>query len=145
MTSVAILKCLNFNGCTPASVMLKASEGYFKKASYQVKFTKEGYEEKVIPLTCKVDGWYFGNIVFGGLIGFLIVDPATGAMYKFDTELLHETLTRLPTSENEPQLKIDELSKIPANWKEHLVLLETRWKLRSGGVDFPSNSGRQHH
>jgi hypothetical protein len=29
-----------------------------------------------------MDGWYIGNILFGGVIGFLIVDPATGAMWK---------------------------------------------------------------
>lgn len=29
-----------------------------------------------------MDGWYWGNILFGGLIGMLAVDPATGAMYK---------------------------------------------------------------
>ena len=27
-----------------------------------------------------MNGWYIGNILFGGLIGFLIVDPLTGAM-----------------------------------------------------------------
>lgn len=31
-----------------------------------------------------MDGWYIGNLLFGGLIGMLIVDPATGAMYKLD-------------------------------------------------------------
>jgi hypothetical protein len=34
------------------------------------------------PITSKIDGWYFANIVFGGLIGMVIVDPATGAMFK---------------------------------------------------------------
>ena len=29
-----------------------------------------------------MDGWYIGNIVFGGLIGWLVVDPASGAMWK---------------------------------------------------------------
>jgi hypothetical protein len=31
-----------------------------------------------------MDGWYIGNILFGGLIGILIVDPLTGAMWKLD-------------------------------------------------------------
>lgn len=29
-----------------------------------------------------MDGWYVGNIIFGGLIGLLLVDPITGAMWK---------------------------------------------------------------
>ena len=37
--------------------------------------------EKV--LETRMNGWYLGNIIFGGLIGALIVDPATGAMWTF--------------------------------------------------------------
>ena len=113
-----------FKGNTPATVILKSSEGYFKRASYQVKFTKAGYEDKIVPVYCKVDGWYWGNFVFGGLIGFLIVDPATGAMYKLDRDFLNETLTPSSISQNEPQLKLYELNEIPFSWKEHLVLIE---------------------
>jgi len=29
-----------------------------------------------------MSGWYWGNILIGGLIGMLVVDPLTGAMYK---------------------------------------------------------------
>ncbi len=32
----------------------------------------------------KLDGWYFGNLIFGGLLGILIIDPATGAMWRLD-------------------------------------------------------------
>lgn len=28
-----------------------------------------------------MNGWYIGNLLFGGIIGLLIVDPATGAMW----------------------------------------------------------------
>jgi hypothetical protein len=113
-----------FRGHTPATVVLKSSEGFFEKASYQVKFSKPGYEDKVVPLTCKVNGWYWGNLVFGGLIGFLIVDPATGAMFKLDREFLNETLTPAAITDNKPQLNIFQLNEIPPSWREHLVLLE---------------------
>lgn len=33
----------------------------------------------------KVDGWIAGNIIFGGLVG-LIIDAATGSMYKLTPE-----------------------------------------------------------
>jgi hypothetical protein len=113
-----------YKGNTPATVVLKSSEGFFEKASYQVKFTKEGYQEKIVPIYCKVDGWYWGNLVFGGIIGFLIVDPATGAMYKLEREFLNERLTPSPSVDKQPQLKIYELSRIPSEWKDHLVLLK---------------------
>ncbi|OEF48529.1 hypothetical protein A1OW_15455 [Enterovibrio norvegicus] len=69
-------------GTTPDTVTLNASSGFFKGETYQLILNKDGYEEKTIEIESTVDGWYFGNILFGGLIGMLIVDPATGAMFK---------------------------------------------------------------
>ena len=40
-----------------------------------------------------VSGWYFGNLVFGGLIGMLIVDPLTGAMYNLEPKKIEQPLT----------------------------------------------------
>lgn len=92
-----------FSGSTPATVVLKASSGYFKGESYTVVFSHEGYPDQTHTLTSSVDGWYFGNILIGGLIGMLIVDPATGAMYKlaprvdaaFDTSVTQESADTL--------------------------------------------------
>ena len=66
-----------YNGKTPSIIILEASDGYFSKAHYTLEFQKDGYEKKTSTLVGNVDEWYtFGNIVFGGLIGYLIVDPA---------------------------------------------------------------------
>lgn len=62
---------------TPTVLVLSSREGYFAGADYTVE-TSLG----VSPLRSKLNGWYFGNIVFGGLLGLLIVDPATGAMWR---------------------------------------------------------------
>lgn len=67
---------------TPSTVTLESSSGYFQNAKYKVKLTKEGYIPREQNVESSVNGWYFGNIVFGGLLGILIVDPATGAMWK---------------------------------------------------------------
>lgn len=112
-----------YNGTTPATIKLRASERYFTKAQYQVKFMKDGYESKTVPVYFKLDGWYFGNILFGGLIGLLIVDPATGAMYKIDTEFLNETLTPVTNLASAEELKIYNIDELPEGWKEHLVSL----------------------
>lgn len=69
------------SGVTPSSVTLKSSSGYFKGETYTIVLNKDGYATKTFTLRSSVDGWYWGNILFGGLIGMLIVDPATGAMY----------------------------------------------------------------
>ena len=109
-------------GNTPAVVQLKASDGFFSKEEYQIKFSTPGCDEKIVPVTFSLDGWYFGNIFFGGLIGMLIIDPATGAMWKIDTEFLSVTLNQSTSSVN-PEMKIFDINEIPEDWKEHLVRL----------------------
>ena len=108
-------------GNTPATVKLKAGAGFFSKAEYQVKFSSPGYDDKIVPITFTLDGWYFGNILLGGLLGMLIIDPATGAMWKIETEFLNETLNSKSTSSLEPEMKILNIKDIPENWKNHLV------------------------
>ena len=58
-----------YHGNTPLTLKLSAASGFFSKARYQVKFEKEGYDSKTVPVVFKLDAWYFGNILFGGLIG----------------------------------------------------------------------------
>lgn len=84
------------SGTTPKTITLKSSAGYFKKQSYTVEFQKEGYPSRTVEIVSSVDGWYFGNILFGGLIGMLIVDPATGAMYNLPAGI-EGNLTDEPT------------------------------------------------
>lgn len=107
-------------GNTPATVKLKAGAGFFSKAEYQVKFSSPGYDDKIVPITFKLDGWYFGNLLLGGLLGMLIIDPATGAMWKIETEFLNETLSK-STASIDPEMKIMNINEIPENWKTHLV------------------------
>jgi len=83
----------------------------------------DGYDEKVIPVEFAFNGWYIGNIVFGGLIGLLIVDPLTGAMYRLDMGSIHETLSKT-TADAGPSLKIMDINQIPDNWKDHLVVIK---------------------
>ncbi|MCO4294079.1 PEGA domain-containing protein [Solitalea sp. MAHUQ-68] len=113
-----------YTGQTPANLKLKSGSGFFGKARYQVKLEKPGYDPKIVPVEFKLNGWYFGNIVFGGLIGMLIVDPATGAMYRLETEFVNETLIKTLASTEDSQLKVYALSDIPAEWKNHLVQID---------------------
>ena len=58
--------------------------------------------------------------MIGGLIGFLVVDPATGAMYKLENDGIFETLTPdKNTAKNTLQLL--DIRQIPNEWKQHLV------------------------
>jgi hypothetical protein len=83
-----------FRGKTPVAMKLKSGAGFFAKESYTITLEMKGYETKKVNVECKLNGWYFGNIVIGGLLGFLIIDPATGAMYKLEHDGIIETLDR---------------------------------------------------
>ncbi|HEX4851957.1 MAG TPA: hypothetical protein VFV08_14175 [Puia sp.] len=115
-----------FNGRTPANLKLRSGAGFFAKESYAIAISLDGYESKTVNLECRINGWYFGNILIGGLIGMLVVDPATGAMYRLDSEEVYENLETKPTSFNvtAPSLMIAEKDKIPADWTKHLVPLQ---------------------
>lgn len=61
-------------GVTPQIVTLK------RKKSYTVRFEKSGFKTREIPIAKGVNGWVFGNVVFGGLIG-IIIDASNGSIY----------------------------------------------------------------
>lgn len=72
------------SGVTPANVSLPKGNGkYFGKKQYQVSFEKQGYQPLVYKLQTSPNGWYLGgNLIFGGLLGYLIVDPlSNGKMF----------------------------------------------------------------
>ena len=73
---------------TPSTVGLSAGSGsYFGKAAYTFEFEKEGYLPAGASLSAGFDAWYIGNIVFGWWIGWFIVDPITGAMWKLNNRV----------------------------------------------------------
>lgn len=107
-------------GKTPAIVKLKAGSGFFSRAEYQVRFSSLGYDDKIVPVTFTIDNWYFLNFLFGGLVGLVIIDPATGAMWKLETEFINETLNK-STASIDSEMIIININEIPDNWKKHLV------------------------
>jgi hypothetical protein len=86
------------SGNTPMTVTLKKGRGYFKAERYTIHIAKDGYQARDITVQGEVNGWYFGNIIFGGLIGLLAVDPATGAMYTLKPKEIASTLDVLKVS-----------------------------------------------
>lgn len=72
------------SGVTPAATELDSGSGYFTKANYTITLTHQGYTAANATIEPRLNGWYWGNLVFGGLVGLLFVDPMTGAMYRID-------------------------------------------------------------
>lgn len=83
-----------FNGTTPTTVSLEKSDGsYWGGKEYTVRFSKEGFQTQTVHLETTPNGWYLaGNLVFGGLIGWFIVDPFSGKMYTLSPDEVNPTL-----------------------------------------------------
>ena len=78
---------------TPFVAQLPTKYAYFKGQSYRLEFELAGHANAQATLDSSLSGWYFGNLLFGGLIGMLIVDPLTGAMYNLQPEKIEQQLT----------------------------------------------------
>ena len=109
-----------WHGTTPDTVTLKAGAGYFKGERYQITFTlpkngKNPAVSKTVELDSKLDGWYLGgNLIFGGLLGYLVIDPLTGAMYKLPESV------RVNLDSNDQALNIISLDSLTAEQKTKL-------------------------
>jgi hypothetical protein len=112
-----------FTGNTPTVVPLKPGGDYFQRQTYTIKFSKPGFETKTMMLEADFNGWYLGNLLFGGVIGLLIVDPLTGAMYRINDTQLQATLMTsgqglAPTTEG--GLQIVSIQDVPAGLRDKL-------------------------
>ncbi|MBS1506525.1 MAG: hypothetical protein JSS79_07765 [Bacteroidetes bacterium] len=111
-----------YKGSTPATVMLASGSTYFKKELYKIHFKMAGYDDHDAIVECHVNGWYWGNLIFGGAIGMLIVDPATGAMYALDREVIIETMSKSTASTtSERKLNVYSLNDLPQEFRTHLI------------------------
>jgi hypothetical protein len=78
---------------TPFVAQLDTKYSYFKAQSYRLVFEMPGHSSAEVRLDSTVSGWYWANFVFGGLLGMLVVDPLTGAMYNLTPEKIETPLT----------------------------------------------------
>ncbi len=112
-------------GMTPTTLYLDSGAGYFDGEVYTLHFTKAGFQEKTVTLKASLNKWYWGNLAFGP-IGFLVVDPLTGAMFRlpetFSTELTVQTGGVAPSSSAE--LNIISLNEVPEELKSRLIPVE---------------------
>lgn len=83
---------------TPFVARLERRSGYFRGEEYRLVFELAGYQKTEAMVRSSLNGWYFGNIGFGGLIGFLIVDPLTGAMWTLGPKTVVEQLVPEPVA-----------------------------------------------
>jgi len=84
---------LIMNSNTPCQANLKRGLAMFRPCKYKVVIEKEGVNSKELVISARLSGWYLGgNLIFGGLIGYIIVDPLTGAMWTLTPKEVKENL-----------------------------------------------------
>jgi hypothetical protein len=108
-------------GYTPTKVTLDSSSGYFQAATYTVE-VKKG--KKVVgrqSFSAGLNGWYVGNIAIGGLIGMVIVDPLTGAMYRMPGDVTVNTNSMATASSPTPSLQLANISTLSQAQRSKLV------------------------
>lgn len=72
-------------GSVPATLNLP------RKNEYQIAISLDGYQTRTLAVTRGTNGWIWGNLVFGWLVGFA-VDFLTGSAYKLEPALVNVTL-----------------------------------------------------
>lgn len=110
------------SGETPfTAVSLPAGAGFFTAEKYTVKFKKAGCLDCEAPINVGVNGWYIGgNFLLGGLVGWLIIDPLTGAMWTLKD--VNRSLESGPSAQilQEP-LQVTTLDQVPSSLQTRLV------------------------
>jgi hypothetical protein len=74
-------------GKTPMNFLLA------RKNAHTITIVLEGYHDYKLNLKKEFNGWFLGNLIFGGIIG-IVVDAATGSMYKLSPAQVNPYLTR---------------------------------------------------
>ena len=75
------------SGGVPATISLP------RKNEYQIDISLDGYETRTVAVTKGINGWIWGNLVIGWIVGFA-VDFLTGSAYKLEPALVNVTLER---------------------------------------------------
>jgi PEGA domain len=99
---------------TPATIALNRG-GFYSTENYRFHFEMPGYYPYETHVKSSIDGWYFCNIIFGGALGILIVDPATGDMWTLSPREVDCNLVSSSTPLTPDELKAAELKANPVS------------------------------
>jgi hypothetical protein len=110
---------------TPCTVSLDPKKSYFKGQSYTLRLELAGYQPTEVELKPSMSGWYWGNLLLGGLIGMLAVDPATGAMWNIEPEKIERKLSNGQSAliKNQTGFVVVLASELTPSEREHMTRL----------------------
>ncbi|MGN6555436.1 MAG: hypothetical protein ACTHLW_17155 [Verrucomicrobiota bacterium] len=97
---------------TPAQISLERASGFAGAESYRFVFEKEGYYPYETQVKSTINGWYFGNVLVGGIIGCM-VDMGTGSCYTLSPATMSFNLVASDPPLTPEELKAAELRANP--------------------------------
>ncbi len=96
-------------GKTPVNVTIKKEDGQ------RIKFDKPGYKQKEMRLETNLNPWFWGNVLFGGLVGST-TDGLSGAAREYQPN--HYFVTLEPDDNNPLLSSVKKRMKV----KEYIVM-----------------------
>lgn len=97
-------------GKTPFTTLLP------RKSGQTITFQKDGYKSESLPLATTVNGWFFGNIIFGGLPGST-TDSVSGAGTQYSPSFYQITLNPIAPVSSSTQQSSDVRTFIVGNYR----------------------------
>tara|TARA_Y100001954_G_C15665880_1_gene530145 strand:+ start:106 stop:603 length:498 start_codon:yes stop_codon:yes gene_type:complete len=90
-----------------------------KKKEYDVKIELNGYHPYELKIKRSTQGWFWGNILLGGVIG-MIIDASNGAMYKLTPEQIVAQMSNSSAmvDSDDDQLKIMVTLNADPRWEK---------------------------
>ncbi len=82
------------NVTTPAVLALKRNQNYI------ISVNLPGYQETQAFINRDLNGWFLGNIIFGGLLG-VVIDVADGAMWRLTPDQVYVQLVTVMNDNNQ--------------------------------------------
>jgi hypothetical protein len=117
-----------FQDITPTTAQIDVGDGFFKKADYTIKFELDGHMTKIYKPDIGIDPTYVvGNLFFGQIIGWLVIDPATGAMWELKSRYLHADFTGGESEIGDAgnTIRIMHIDSVPEELREYLEPVQT--------------------
>lgn len=105
-------------GKTPTTAQIERKSG-----AQVVTIEKQGYKTETFQLKSSVNGWLFGNLLLGGLLGSS-TDSVTGAAFYYSQDMFSIPLT--PVAANTPSASSEVRTFIIANYKSIVEELNTK-------------------
>jgi hypothetical protein len=99
-------QAVNLSSTPPASFTVKSSSGLQmaqgmtpfvaqlpRKNEYQIQITANGYQPQTLVLTKGINGWFWVNLLLGGVVG-MAIDLVSGAAWKLEPAIINVSLQR---------------------------------------------------